>query len=62
MVCIFMLVSVLLDHTRLANARDLRCAQSIRLEKLLCVDKFATRERSGIRYRERSEIASNFEK
>ena len=32
MVNIFLLVSVLLDHTRLINSRDLKCTMGIELE------------------------------
>ena len=46
MVHLFMLVSVLLDHTRLSNLRDLHCVLNIRLENL-CVDKVETGGRSG---------------
>ena len=59
MVHLFLLVLVLLYHTRLTNSRDLRCALSIQLENSLCVDKFATMEGLGSKYGNQSEVVSD---
>ena len=42
MVHLFMLVSVLIDHTRLSNSIELHCTLNIRLEIYLCVDEVET--------------------
>ena len=47
MVNIFLLVSVVLDHTRFSNSRDLRCALIIQLKTYFNVDKVARWGLSG---------------
>ena len=42
MVNIFLLVSVLLDHTNITKSRDLHCALIIKLEIVFFVDKVST--------------------
>ena len=44
---IFMLVSVILDQTRLTNPKDLRYAKNIWREIFLCVYEFEIGEQSG---------------
>ena len=69
MVHLFLLVSVLLHHTRLTNSRDLRCALSIQLENHSVLiklrpgsDRGAIRERSGREYGECSAVVRDCEK